>query len=163
MLYVAPKGSNDDWYWLYSTVYEGRRTPAYVVSNDYMRDHRATFAESRAFLRWRSSQIVYFSFSKAVEPLQLGNASYALPTVSLYRPGTPLPFISRFPAFKNRFMTCFCCSSAHQVSFPGRSSARETATSGTSPPWTVASGCAWTWRRPCAACTRKTPALRWRG
>jgi proteinaceous RNase P len=89
MLYVAPKGSNDDWYWLYSTVYEGRRTPAYVVSNDYMRDHRATFAESRAFLRWRSSQIVYFSFSKAVEPLQLSNASYALPTVSLYRPGTP--------------------------------------------------------------------------
>jgi hypothetical protein len=92
MLYVAPKGSNDDWYWLYSTVYEGRKTPAYVVSNDYMRDHRATFAESRAFLRWRSSQIVYFSFSKAVEPGQLANAAYTLPTVSLYRPGTFLCF-----------------------------------------------------------------------
>ena len=67
MLYVTPMGFNDDWFWLYSTVYEGRRSPAYVVSNDHMRDHRSSFPDLRAFMRWRSSQIVFFRFDKMTE------------------------------------------------------------------------------------------------
>ena len=35
MLYVTPSGSNDDWYWLYGTVY----MKCMIVSNDEMRDH----------------------------------------------------------------------------------------------------------------------------
>ena len=35
MLYVTPSGSNDDWYWLYGTVY----MQCMIVSNDEMRDH----------------------------------------------------------------------------------------------------------------------------
>ena len=25
MLYVVPPGANDDWYWMYSTIYEGKK------------------------------------------------------------------------------------------------------------------------------------------
>ena len=32
MLYVVPYGGNDDWYWIYATVAEGRKSTAYVVS-----------------------------------------------------------------------------------------------------------------------------------
>ena len=69
MLYTVPPRSDDDWYWVYATVYQGRNpssAPAFVVSNDLMRDHRAAFAEPKAFLRWRNSQIIYFGFSHAV-------------------------------------------------------------------------------------------------
>jgi hypothetical protein len=66
-LYVVPRGANDDWYWLYATIYEGRRSPALVVSNDLMRDHKVAFIEPKPFLRWRNSQITYFGLSKAVE------------------------------------------------------------------------------------------------
>ena len=31
MLYVVPWGANDDWYWIYATVMEGRESTAYVV------------------------------------------------------------------------------------------------------------------------------------
>ena len=60
-LYRVPQGGNDDWYWLYSTVCEGRTSdsPAFVVTNDLMRDHRlAAFLEPRTFLRWTTSQII---------------------------------------------------------------------------------------------------------
>jgi len=67
MLYVVPRGSNDDWYWVYATIYEGRKKPAYVISNDLMRDHKIAFIEPKPFLRWRSSQIVYFALSKACD------------------------------------------------------------------------------------------------
>eukprot|EP00597_Dinobryon_sp_UTEXLB2267_P008096 CAMPEP_0170085454 /NCGR_PEP_ID=MMETSP0019_2-20121128/20323_1 /TAXON_ID=98059 /ORGANISM="Dinobryon sp., Strain UTEXLB2267" /LENGTH=619 /DNA_ID=CAMNT_0010301903 /DNA_START=397 /DNA_END=2256 /DNA_ORIENTATION=- len=63
MLYVVPAGANDDWYWMYSTIYEGRQTPAFVVTNDLMRDHKLAFLEPRPFIRWRTSHIVYFGFS----------------------------------------------------------------------------------------------------
>lgn len=67
MLYVVPRGANDDWYWVYATIYEGRKKPAYVISNDLMRDHKIAFIEPKPFLRWRSSQIVYFALSKVCE------------------------------------------------------------------------------------------------
>lgn len=67
MLFVVPSGANDDWYWMYATLYEGRKTRAYVVSNDLMRDHKIAFLHPRPFVRWRTSQIVYFGLSKASE------------------------------------------------------------------------------------------------
>ena len=35
ILYTTPRGSNDDWYWLYATV----RLNISVITNDEMRDH----------------------------------------------------------------------------------------------------------------------------
>jgi len=106
MLYVVPRGANDDWYWVYATIYEGRKKPAYVVTNDLMRDHKIAFIEPKPFLRWRSSQIIYFALSKACDVdygRSNGNASRIvsrcddnstsksdadrLPEVYLYEPG----------------------------------------------------------------------------
>ena len=64
MLYITPQGSDDDWYWMYCTVSEGRKCSSYVVTNDLMRDHRIAFLEPRPFLRWRSNQVLHFEFSK---------------------------------------------------------------------------------------------------
>ena len=65
MLYVTPPGSDDDWYWIYATVNEERKSPSYVITNDLMRDHRLAFLEPRAFFRWRSNQVIHFEFNKA--------------------------------------------------------------------------------------------------
>ena len=35
MLYLVPQGADDDWYWIYATVTEGRTEPAYVVRHDF--------------------------------------------------------------------------------------------------------------------------------
>jgi hypothetical protein len=66
ILYSVPYGAEDDWYWMYATVYEGRSKPALVVSNDLMRDHKLAFTDPKMFMRWRTSQIMYFGFSNAV-------------------------------------------------------------------------------------------------
>ena len=87
MVYITPSGANDDWYWLYATIYEGRSTPACVVSNDFMRDHKVAFAESKAFMRWRSSQIMLFQFDKSMMPVELRGEGYKPPSVTLYEPG----------------------------------------------------------------------------
>ena len=64
MLYITPQGSDDDWYWMYCTVSEGRKSSSYVITNDLMRDHRLAFLEPRPFLRWRSNQVLHFEFSR---------------------------------------------------------------------------------------------------
>jgi hypothetical protein len=66
ILYSVPYGAEDDWYWMYATVYEGRSKPALVVTNDLMRDHKLAFTDPKMFMRWRTSQIMYFGFSNAV-------------------------------------------------------------------------------------------------
>eukprot|EP01038_Epipyxis_sp_PR26KG_P004312 gene4312-6110_t len=83
MIYTVPQGSNDDWYWTYSTVHKKRLSsnPIFVITNDLMRDHKIAFMEPRPFIRWRSSSIIYFKISSAVTPL-----SYS-PTVSFEEPG----------------------------------------------------------------------------
>jgi Protein-only RNase P len=83
MLYVVPPSVNDDWFWLYVTVQAGRSRPAFVISNDLMRDHRLAFFEDREFLRWRSTQIVHFDFSRAAED---GMRPEELPECFLYDP-----------------------------------------------------------------------------
>lgn len=67
MLYLVPLGADDDWYWIYATVTEGRKSPAFVVTNDLMRDHRLAFLEPRPFIRWRTTQVMSFTFSGAVK------------------------------------------------------------------------------------------------
>jgi len=67
MLYKVPGGANDDWYWIYVTLCGRRKNPAYVVTNDLMRDHRLAFLEPRPFVRWRSTQIVHFDFVRPNE------------------------------------------------------------------------------------------------
>ena len=66
-------GADDDWYWIMPTVVENRSSTAYVVTNDLMRDHRLAFLEPRPFIRWRTTQVMHFDFSKAGKQLLLRN------------------------------------------------------------------------------------------
>lgn len=87
LLYAVPQGCYDDWYWVYATLYEGRRRPARVVSNDFMRDHRAAFPDIKTFLRWRSQHIVYYQLSRSVVGYSARGEDYCLPEVELLLPG----------------------------------------------------------------------------
>lgn len=49
IVYATPKGFNDDWFWLYTTV----RFQIPVVTNDEMRDHHFKLLSPRYFMRWR--------------------------------------------------------------------------------------------------------------
>eukprot|EP00978_Attheya_sp_CCMP212_P029767 scaffold106900_cov50-Attheya_sp.AAC.4 len=60
VLFRAPSGSNDDWYWLHAALWCGRGT--LVVTNDEMRDHHFQMLAHRSFLRWKERHQVHFSF-----------------------------------------------------------------------------------------------------
>lgn len=60
MLYKVPHNMNDDLFWIYSTIYEGRKSQAFVVTNDYMRDHKLQFLAPIPF------QIVYYSVNRPI-------------------------------------------------------------------------------------------------
>ena len=64
---MVPYGGNDDWYWMYSTIIEGRSNLSYVITNDMMRDHKLAFMEPRPFLRWQRTQVINFDLNRAVE------------------------------------------------------------------------------------------------
>jgi proteinaceous RNase P len=53
-LWATPKGSNDDWYWLYGAVSKGEK--GILVSNDKLRDHIFDLLRPRFFLKWRDNQ-----------------------------------------------------------------------------------------------------------
>ena len=71
-------GADDDWYWIMPTVVENRLNTAYVVTNDLMRDHRLAFLEPRPFIRWRTTQVMHFDFSKAGKQTLVGNLISAI-------------------------------------------------------------------------------------
>jgi proteinaceous RNase P len=50
-LWLAPFGSNDDWFWLYGAAARGER--GVLISNDLMRDHIFELLRPRFFLKWR--------------------------------------------------------------------------------------------------------------
>jgi len=58
-LFVCPKGSNDDWYWLYAAVKAGPR--GMIVSNDEMRDHIFSLLSPKYFLRWKQHHQIRYS------------------------------------------------------------------------------------------------------
>lgn len=60
-LYVCPKGTNDDWYWLYAAVKAGER--GLLVSNDEMRDHIFSLLAPKYFLRWKQHHQIKFNVS----------------------------------------------------------------------------------------------------
>lgn len=59
LLLTVPYRSNDDWFWLYTTVFKGGRT--LLVTNDEMRDHHFQMLSQKAFLRWKERHQVYFN------------------------------------------------------------------------------------------------------
>jgi len=77
MLFVVPQWANDDWYWMYATVNEGRQQMARVVTNDLMRDHRLAFLEPRPFIRWRNSQVIRFDLTHAAVDQAVAAAAIA--------------------------------------------------------------------------------------
>lgn len=74
-LFETPCGSNDDWYWLYASVFAGN--DALLVTNDEMRDHIFASLRAEGFMRWKERHIARFELdpltgaNRVVEP---GNA-----------------------------------------------------------------------------------------
>lgn len=59
-LYSTPKGSNDDWYWLYAAV----SCKCLLVTNDEMRDHLFQLLGTSFFPRWKEKHQVRMSVSR---------------------------------------------------------------------------------------------------
>ena len=64
-LYVTPRGSNDDWYWLYGVVKAGE--DGLLVSNDEMRDHIFELLRPRFFLKWKAHHQCKYQVQAAVD------------------------------------------------------------------------------------------------
>ena len=60
VLFQAPSGMNDDWFWLHAALWSGRST--LVVTNDEMRDHHFQMLAPRSFLRWKERHQIHFAF-----------------------------------------------------------------------------------------------------
>jgi proteinaceous RNase P len=73
-LYVTPRGSNDDWYWLYGVVQRGKA--GMLVSNDQMRDHIFELMRPRFFLKWRAHHQYKFDISPNFEAELLAPQRY---------------------------------------------------------------------------------------
>ncbi|KAL9226988.1 hypothetical protein vseg_002739 [Gypsophila vaccaria] len=59
-LYATPKGSNDDWYWLYAAV----SNKCLLVTNDEMRDHLFQLLGNSIFPRWKEKHQVRMMVSR---------------------------------------------------------------------------------------------------
>lgn len=89
MLYTVPQGADDDWYWLFATVTEGRKESAYVVTNDMIRDHRLAFSDAKSYMRWKAAHMLHFDVLKPLEESTANATSPAPaepPFVSLIKP-----------------------------------------------------------------------------
>eukprot|EP01138_Halocafeteria_seosinensis_P015956 gb/GECG01016284.1/.p1 GENE.gb/GECG01016284.1/~~gb/GECG01016284.1/.p1 ORF type:complete len:743 (+),score=87.13 gb/GECG01016284.1/:1-2229(+) len=58
VLYECQRGNNDDWYWLYASLWSGK--DCVVVTNDQMRDHHFQMLSPKNFLKWRERHQCYF-------------------------------------------------------------------------------------------------------
>ena len=87
MLYEVPRGANDDWYWIFATLYEGRSRHANVLTNDLMRDHRLAFMEPRPFLRWRNAHVALY------ELLYAPDDDTRKPLIHMRNPGVYLLYL----------------------------------------------------------------------
>lgn len=87
-LYVVPPDTRSSRFWLYATLYEGRRTPAMVVSNDSLLEHRALFPDIRFFQRWRAQHLVTYKFTGRAMPAHKRPRNYQPPVLTLNAPGT---------------------------------------------------------------------------
>jgi proteinaceous RNase P len=65
-LYVAPYGSNDDWYWMFAALNSLHTSPfdGKVVTNDHMRDHHFQLLHPFYFRLWRERHVVRFDFER---------------------------------------------------------------------------------------------------
>ncbi|KIY94109.1 hypothetical protein MNEG_13854 [Monoraphidium neglectum] len=58
-MYVVPKGSNDDWYFLYAAFVA--RGDGLLVTNDQLRDHVWAMLRPKHVLKWRERHIARYS------------------------------------------------------------------------------------------------------
>lgn len=72
LVYATPKGFNDDWFWLYTTV----RFQIPVVTNDEMRDHHFKLLSPRYFMRWRERYRVCYDLFFARNDLRQQQQQY---------------------------------------------------------------------------------------
>ena len=59
ILYITPKGMDDDWFWLYGCLSNSK---SYVITNDLMRDHHFSLLSKRQFLQWKERHGISFDF-----------------------------------------------------------------------------------------------------
>eukprot|EP01025_Chloroclados_australasicus_P036434 TRINITY_DN3714_c0_g2_i1.p1 TRINITY_DN3714_c0_g2~~TRINITY_DN3714_c0_g2_i1.p1 ORF type:complete len:609 (-),score=61.33 TRINITY_DN3714_c0_g2_i1:438-2264(-) len=59
-LFITPKGSNDDWFWLYAVVKAAEK--GYLVSNDELRDHIFELIRPKYFLKWKDRHQIHYRF-----------------------------------------------------------------------------------------------------
>ncbi|KAF5183948.1 Proteinaceous rnase p [Thalictrum thalictroides] len=88
-LYIAPKGSNDDWYWLYAAV-SGK---SLLVTNDEMRDHLFQLLGTSFFPRWKEKHQVRYKLSRDGTVLQLP-PPYSIVIQESERGGWHIPMVS---------------------------------------------------------------------
>eukprot|EP01024_Parvocaulis_polyphysoides_P032742 TRINITY_DN29276_c0_g2_i2.p1 TRINITY_DN29276_c0_g2~~TRINITY_DN29276_c0_g2_i2.p1 ORF type:complete len:358 (+),score=30.00 TRINITY_DN29276_c0_g2_i2:81-1154(+) len=60
-LFIAPKGTNDDWFWLYSVVRAAEK--GYLISNDELRDHIFQLIRPKYFLKWKDRHQIRYLFN----------------------------------------------------------------------------------------------------
>ena len=83
LLYKTPPKMNDDWFWLYGSVWSTeKKNRTLVITNDQMRDHHFLMLQRPAFLKWRERHVVHFHFES--------RSRSALPTFLM-----PLPWSER--------------------------------------------------------------------
>lgn len=134
-LYVVPPDTRSSRFWLYATLYEGRRTPAMVVSNDSLLEHRALFPDIRSFQRWRAQHLVTYKFTRRAMPAHKRPRNYQPPVLTLNAPGTRILSIVHINALTVTHALLCVQRNCH-----AKCSATKTA--GTSQPWIAMCGSA---------------------
>jgi len=64
ILYRAPPGMNDDWFWLHAALWGFDKSQTLVLTNDEMRDHHFQMLAPRSFLRWKERHQIHFGFGE---------------------------------------------------------------------------------------------------
>lgn len=59
VLYITPKGIDDDWFWLYGCMSNSKTL---IITNDLMRDHHFSLLSTRRFLQWKERHSISFDF-----------------------------------------------------------------------------------------------------
>jgi len=80
-LFEAPKGSNDDWFWLLATASLPGR--ALVITNDQMRDHHFNMLHMRGFNNWKERHVVNFDLNVRDPPPLQGIRFFQPPPYSM--------------------------------------------------------------------------------
>lgn len=87
VLYITPKGMDDDWFWLYGSL---SKSYSSVITNDLMRDHHFTLLSKRRFIQWKERHCCGFDFTYPKDTL---SKRFQIPNNTFIT--YPLPYSNR--------------------------------------------------------------------